>query len=97
MLRKQPSEIWVQRCQTQIGGVLAVLEKERAGVATAYWFGERIGHADIAVTCVLGFVADAFPELFDANYQALKAHAAACEAMPVFAEIKQAFNPPKRN
>ena len=42
-----------------ISGVLAVLEKERAAVATPYWFGERIGHADIAVACALRFTGEA--------------------------------------
>src|ERR1700712_1808920 len=39
VLRKEQSQIWVERCEAQIGGVLAVLEKERAGIATPYWFG----------------------------------------------------------
>ena len=32
VLRKEPSKIWVERCEAQIGGVLEVLEKERADV-----------------------------------------------------------------
>ena len=32
VLRKEPSKIWVERCEAQIGGVLEVLEEERAGV-----------------------------------------------------------------
>jgi glutathione S-transferase len=77
VLRKDQSKIWVERCEAQIGGVLEVLEKERAGVATPYWFGERIGHADIAVACVLRFTSEAHPQLFDAaRYPALAAHAA---------------------
>ncbi len=48
VLRKDALKLWVERSETQIGGVLAVLEKERAAVKTPYWFGERIGHADIA-------------------------------------------------
>ena len=42
-----------------------MLEKERAAVKTPYWFGESIGHADIAVACVLRFVGEAHPALFD--------------------------------
>ena len=95
MLRKEPSKIWVERCEAQIGGVLEVLEKERAGVASPYWFGERIGHADIAVACVLRFTGEAHPALFRAaRYPALAAHSAACEALPVFAEIVQPLAPP---
>ncbi len=96
VLRKDhQSKIWVERCQAQIGGVLDVLERERAGVASPYWFGMRIGHADIAVACVLRFTAEAHPALFDATrYPALKAHAGACEALPVFQEIVQPLIPP---
>jgi glutathione S-transferase len=79
----------IERCEAQIGGVLAVLEKERAAVATPYWFDERIGHADIAVACVLRFSGEAHPNLFNARYPALKAHAARCEALPPFQEIVQ--------
>jgi|SoimicmetaTmtLMA_FD_contig_61_87219_length_411_multi_2_in_0_out_0_1 glutathione S-transferase len=85
----------IERCEAQIGGVLAVLEKERAAVATPYWFDERIGHADIAVACVLRFSGEAHPNLFNARYPALKAHAARCEALPPFQEIVQPLSPPK--
>jgi glutathione S-transferase len=95
VLRKEQLKLWVERCEAQIGGVLDVLEKERAAVATPYWFGERIGHADIAVACVLRFTGEAHPNLFDARYPALKAHAARCEALPPFQEIVQPLSPPK--
>jgi glutathione S-transferase len=95
VLRKEPSKIWVERCETQVGGVLEVLEKARDGVATPWWFGERIGHADIAVACVLRFAGEAHPALFTAaRYPALAAHCAACEALPAFAEIVQPLIPP---
>ncbi len=67
VLRTDQSEIWVERCHAQISGVLEALEKERAGVATPYWFGGTIGHADIAVACVLRFTGEAHPILFDAR------------------------------
>jgi glutathione S-transferase len=93
--KKKPSKIWVERCEAQIGGVLALLEKERAAVRTAYWFGEHIGHADIAAACVLRFTAEAHPQLSDAaRYPALAAHAARCEALPPFQEIVQPLAPP---
>ena len=95
VLRKDQLKLWVERCEAQISGVLDVLEKERAAVATPYWFGERIGHADIAVACVLRFTGEAHPALFDARYPALKAHAAHCEALPPFQEIVQRLDPPK--
>jgi glutathione S-transferase len=96
VLRKDhQSKIWVERCRTQIGGVLDVLEQERARIASPWWFGDRIGHADIAVACVLRFTCEAHPQLFDAaHYPALAAHAARCEAMDVFREICQPLIPP---
>ena len=94
VLRKEQLKLWVERCEAQISGVLAVLERERAQVATPYWFGNRIGHADIAVACALRFTGEAHPHLFDARYGALKAHAAACEALPPFQEIVQPLAPP---
>ncbi|CCE02351.1 glutathione S-transferase family protein [Bradyrhizobium sp. STM 3809] len=95
VLRKDQLALWVERCETQIAGVLAMLEAERAGVATSYWYGENIGHADIAVTCALRFTREAHPQLFDdTRYPALAAHAAKCEALPPFQEIVQPLAPP---
>ena len=95
MLRKEPLKLWTERCEGQIGGVLAVLEQERAAVKSPYWFGDRIGHADIMIACALGFVGEAHPALFDARYPALQAHAGRCEALPPFKEIVQPLAPPK--
>ena len=89
------SPVWVARCTSQINATLAELEASRAGRKTAYWFGEAIGHADIAVTCALRHVGDSHPGMIDAkSYPSLTAHAARMEAMPVFQEISQAFIPP---
>jgi glutathione S-transferase len=96
VLRKDKQlDLWVDRCRSQISGVLALLEKERAAVKTPYWFGDRIGHADIAVACVLRLIGEAHPELIDARYPALKAHSERCEALPPFQEILQPLAPPK--
>ena len=95
VLRKDELKLWVERCKAQIGGVLDALEKERAAVASPYWFGTSIGHADIAVACVLRFTGEAHPGLLSAaRYPALSAHAAACEALPPFMEIVQPLSPP---
>src|SRR5437660_1737604 len=95
VLRKEQLKLWVERCEAQISGVLDVLEQERAAVATPYWFGMRIGHADVAVACVLRFTTEAHPHLFDAaRYPALAAHAARCEALPPFQDIVQPLAPP---
>jgi glutathione S-transferase len=95
VLRKKESKVWVERCQAQIGGVLEALEKQRAAIAKPFWFGDHIGHADIAVACVLRYTGEAHPQLLDAaQYPALAAHAARCEALPPFQEIVQPLAPP---
>jgi glutathione S-transferase len=95
VLRKERLKLWVARCEAQISGVLDTLEQQRAAVATPYWFGEAIGHADVAVACVLRFTGEAHPHLFTAvRHPALAAHAARCEALPTFQEIMQPLAPP---
>jgi glutathione S-transferase len=96
VLRKgQQSEIWVSRCQSQIGGVLDALEKARSPIASPFWSGTRIGHADIAVACALRFTGEAHAGVFDdVRHPALAAHAAHCEALPVFREIVQPLSLP---
>ena len=94
-LHREVSEVWVSRCRAQIEGVLAALEADRAGRIGEYWFDGRIGHADIAVAAVLRFIAEAHPGLVTmADYPALNAHAARCEALPVFKAIAQPFIAP---
>ncbi|HMK80945.1 MAG TPA: glutathione S-transferase family protein [Xanthobacteraceae bacterium] len=93
--RQAPSEVWTSRCATQISGALAALEPDRAARQSAYWFGERIGHADIAVAAALRFIGDAHPGVVAmADFPALAAHAQRCEALPVFQAIQQKFIPP---
>ncbi|HWJ75946.1 MAG TPA: glutathione S-transferase family protein [Kaistia sp.] len=93
VLHKEKSDVWVARCKAQIRDVLAVLEQERAARETTWWFGETIGHADIAVACALRFVREVHTDLFG-DHPALLAHAERCEALPAFQEIAQAFSPP---
>lgn len=94
-LHREVSEAWVDRCRRQMGLVLASLEADRAATPGPWWFGERLGHADIAVTCALRFAHDAHPGVLDMEAcPALSAHCAAMEAMPVFREIQQEFIPP---
>lgn len=94
-LHAQTSPVWVDRCRAQILAVLAVLEAERAERPTPYWFGERIGHADIAVAAVLRFLGEAHPDVARlAEYPALAAHAARLEALPAFQAVQQPFLPP---
>jgi glutathione S-transferase len=94
-LHRDVSEVWVARCRGQISAALSVLEAERAGKAADYWFGDRVGHADIAIVTVLRFVADAIPDIVAvSDFPALSAYAARLEAQPVFQEISQPFIPP---
>ena len=94
-MHREVSEAWAGRCRAQIAAALAVLEADRAARAGPYWFGDRIGHADIAVAATLRFVAEAHPGLLAlADYPALAAHAARLEALPAFQQIQQTFIPP---
>jgi glutathione S-transferase len=95
VLHQQISRQWIDRCVSQVAGVLDTLEADRAGRTTAFWFGGTIGHADIAVACALRFTAEAHPALFDLNrWSALAAHASYCEALEPFQTIAQRFIPP---
>ena len=94
-LHEKVSDFWAARCRTQIETVLAVLEADRQARPTSYWFGDHIGHADIAVAAVLRFMREAHPELISlADFPSLDAHAAKLEALPVFEAISQPFIPP---
>jgi glutathione S-transferase len=92
----EASALWMERCRGQIRGTLAALEKERAAAKGDYWFGGRIGHADIAVASTLRHLREAHPEFEPLEeLPALKRHAERLEALPVFKEIRQPFIPPK--
>lgn len=94
-LHAEASDLWVERCRAQIGAVLAMLEPDRAKRDSAYWFGDRIGHADIAVAVVLRFLADAHAGLVPmADFPALARHAEKLEALPVFRQVSQPFIAP---
>ena len=94
-LHSQVSDVWVDRCRSQIAGALAALEADRAQRAGDYWFGDHIGHADIAVAAALRFLAEVHPGLVaETAHPALGAHAARLEAMPVFRAISQPFIAP---
>jgi glutathione S-transferase len=97
VIHDRATPLWVERCRAQVGGVLDVLETARDGRAR-WWFGERLNHADVIVGCVLRFVREAHPEVFNAaRWPVLAAHADACEALPEFKAVVQPFHvtPPK--
>jgi glutathione S-transferase len=94
-LHEAVSQVWVERCLGQIRGTLAVLERDRARRRTPYWFGDSIGHADIAVAASLRHATDSHPGVITLDAcPALAANAAALEALPVFQAISQPFIPP---
>jgi glutathione S-transferase len=95
VLHEQRSQPWIERCTGQMERVLNALEADRAARPTPYWFGDVIGHADIATACALRFVREAHPSIFSATrWPILAAHADRCEALPAFQRIVQPFNPP---
>ncbi|MCR8489415.1 glutathione S-transferase family protein [Brucella anthropi] len=95
LLRSEKSNVWVERCETQIARVLDVLESDLAERKSSYWFGDEIGHADIAAACALRFLREAHPNLFnEQKYPALAGLAARCEALAPFQEIVQPLAPP---
>jgi glutathione S-transferase len=95
VLHEAISDQWIARCQAQIGDVLGVLEASRAAITTRFWFGDAIGHPDIAVACALRFTREAHAGLFDEQrWPTLTAHATTCEALPAFRAVVQQFIPP---
>lgn len=94
-LHDAPSDLWLQRCTGQIDATLRLLETERAAQTTRWWFGNRLGHADIAVACVLRHLGEAHPALkVGTDHPALRAHCDQAEALSVFKAIAQPFLPP---
>lgn len=94
-MHEKVSQSWVARCKSQIAETLAILEDDRSDRPADYWFGERIGHADIAVAVMLRFVTEVHPGLVvRADHPSLGAHAAMLEKLPVFQTIRQEFIPP---
>ena len=94
-MHQDVSQALVERLRGQIAGGLAAMEAECTARKGAYWFGPRIGHADIAVACMLRFISDTQPGLMDAGrYPALTAFCAQLEQLPAFKTIQQAFVPP---
>lgn len=93
--KETPSPVWVARCTSQIRATLRELEKDRAARRSPWWFGDDIGHADIAVACAMRHVMEAHPGLVDPMaYPMLADHCTTAEALPVFQAISQPFIAP---
>jgi glutathione S-transferase len=90
VMHETVSRNWAVRCEIQIGDVLEALETDRMRREGPYWFGDRLGHADIAVACAFRFLNEAHPGLASRNRRpALAAHSARCEALDAFAAVSQ--------
>ncbi len=87
---EQPSQRWMDRCRLQIAQGLQALEEDRARRDSDWWLGPALSHADVAAGCMLRFVREAHPGLFDeGRTPRLAEHAARCEARASFREIAQ--------
>lgn len=94
-LHETASPQWETRCLQQIRGTLAALESDRSARPAPFWFGDRIGHADIAVAASIRHMRESHPDLADIQaFPSLSNHCARLEALPVFQEISQPFVAP---
>ena len=92
VLHERATPMWIDRCRSQMSGVLDALESQRAAASGPWWFGEALTHADVMIACALRFVSEAHAEVFDlASWPALKAHSEACEALEPFQAFQQPF------
>jgi glutathione S-transferase len=90
LLRDPPSTVWTTRCRAQIAETFDLLEAERHGSTTPFWLGDTLGHADIAVACVLRFTTEAHGDAFDlARWPLLRDLASRCEARPEMQAVVQ--------
>ena len=91
VIHDRSTDVWQARCREQIAGVLDALEADRSS-REPWWAGASPGHPDIAVACVLRFLSEAHPDVFDpARWPSLAAHARTCEALPAFGAVTQPF------
>ncbi len=92
LLHETVSPVWINRCRSQMAGVLDALEADRDERTGPWWLGQTISHADIMAACALRFAREAHLDVVDlSRWPSLEAHSAACEALPVFQAIQQPF------
>ncbi len=97
VLHEATSDVWIARCESQVGGVLDALQADRAGRSTPFWFGDQLGHPDIAVACAMRFLDEAHPDLHGlGRWPRLVQHSALCESLTVFQAAVQPFVPPRQ-
>jgi glutathione S-transferase len=87
---------FIERSENQILQTVYRLEEDRATHAAEWWYGDRPGHDDIAVACVMRFLSEAYADLVQLpTVPALADHCGKAEALPVFRAISQPFIPPQ--
>lgn len=87
-----PNAALLTRLDAQLRRTLDMLDAERAGGASAWWLGEALTHADIAVAATLRHLSETQAGAFRLeHWPALARHCAHCEALPVFQKISQPF------
>ncbi len=99
VLHETVSRTWIDRCESQVGEVLNLLDEDRAKSGALWWFGDKLSHADIMVGCALRFIEEAHGKTFNmAQWPALTAHGVRCEDLEVFQAHCQPFKmtPPKK-
>ena len=76
------SREWEARCLTQL---TAALEHLEARCGEPWYFGDRVGHADVMIGCLAGYLRLRVPEAFEAGaYPKLEQISARCEALDGF-------------
>lgn len=88
---------WLERCRTQVDSGLVALEAalaaSAAGSAIAGWYAgaPRPMQADIMIGCLVAYLRHRVQDAFPAGaYPAIEHHAAACDALPAFAQTRPA-------
>jgi glutathione S-transferase len=88
---------WLDRCNLQMHGALAELEKIAAERRGQQWLvGSTMTRADLMVTCIYTLMAEALePRLKEGLYPALQAKVQHCESLPEFRETYSPWSAPK--
>nr|WP_194241149.1 glutathione S-transferase family protein [Solimonas terrae] len=87
---------WLQRCREQMHDALAALDAAAASVIAPDWLlGVRFSQADITVSCATTLIREAL-DLDLSAYTNLMRLVDRCEALPVFATIRQPFFTPEQ-
>ncbi len=95
--REKWHQPWIDRCNLQMHGALAELERFAAWRGENRWLiGDRMTRADLIVACNYTLLSEAIDQKLKAElYPRLSAHVRRCEAMPEFKAVYEPWTPPK--